>query len=463
MKIIVEQQGAANWPNIATQITGRTPKQCRERWYHHLDTNIRKGEWTSEEDEMILKIQKQIGNQWSKISALLTGRADIDVKNRFHKLQRVRFTPERNEYDEATTQYSLDSHPDNNDSFDLSPRSLRGSLRSTPEYNEYPNLSSKSSRGSLRSTPRTPRCQSYDEYDGSQRTSICSDVPNVIPYYDGSDTVSQITKHPNEDKWYSDFSRDSSPRIDHAYTDIFPGIASNNAPLTRTTSYNSSMVKPCTERFSGLPLNHSLISPSITENPYIERIPSRHLSLSRSFSGPVVSKTNIYAEKYPIQTPYVPLSAIFPTNSADCHSTLFSKSSSNVPESNFVEECQYSLPLVPEPDLEMTDFESESALTLLESTVKLEPVQASAPVLFVEQEILDFLASDMDQMHVYENNRMTAAIGSGLGLSNCMTDWDPELDCLDVRSHSPKAEVELGGGLDLLPLGPYQTYYLSKC
>ena len=76
----------------------------------------------------------------------------------------------RSKYDKATIKCSIEPHPDNNDSFGLPPRSLRGSLRSTPEYNEYPNLSSKSSRGSLRSTPRTPRCQSYDEYNCADNT-----------------------------------------------------------------------------------------------------------------------------------------------------------------------------------------------------------------------------------------------------------------------------------------------------
>ena len=86
-RIINESGPTSSWSNVSTRIPGRTPKQCRERWYHHLDTNIRKGNWTNQEDNAILEAQKQIGNQWSKVAAILTGRTDIDVKNRFHKLQ----------------------------------------------------------------------------------------------------------------------------------------------------------------------------------------------------------------------------------------------------------------------------------------------------------------------------------------------------------------------------------------
>ena len=67
----------------------RNPKQCRERWHNHLDTGLKKGKWTPEEDEIILHSQHQLGNQWASITKNLIGRRDNDVKNRFHRLQRA--------------------------------------------------------------------------------------------------------------------------------------------------------------------------------------------------------------------------------------------------------------------------------------------------------------------------------------------------------------------------------------
>jgi myb proto-oncogene protein len=34
---------------------GRIGKQCRERWNHHLRPDIRKGAWSQEEEELLVK------------------------------------------------------------------------------------------------------------------------------------------------------------------------------------------------------------------------------------------------------------------------------------------------------------------------------------------------------------------------------------------------------------------------
>lgn len=86
---IVKQYGAHNWNEISNRVQGRNAKQCRERWHNHLDTELKKGEWTPAEDSIILNSQQQIGNQWASITKNLIGRRDNDVKNRFHQLQRA--------------------------------------------------------------------------------------------------------------------------------------------------------------------------------------------------------------------------------------------------------------------------------------------------------------------------------------------------------------------------------------
>lgn len=42
---------------VASFMDGRTSKQCRERWCHHLDPAVRKGGYTTEEDELIIFLQ----------------------------------------------------------------------------------------------------------------------------------------------------------------------------------------------------------------------------------------------------------------------------------------------------------------------------------------------------------------------------------------------------------------------
>ena len=53
-------QGFKNWGQLAARMTGRTSKQCRERWTHHIDPSVYKGEWTAEEDTTIIEVQAQV-------------------------------------------------------------------------------------------------------------------------------------------------------------------------------------------------------------------------------------------------------------------------------------------------------------------------------------------------------------------------------------------------------------------
>ena len=91
-RLVAEQNNDQNqiivWRDIATKIETRNSEQCRERWTNHLRPGIRKGDWSSEEDETIKRMQKEIGNQWSTIASKLDRRTDHDVKNRYRTLTR---------------------------------------------------------------------------------------------------------------------------------------------------------------------------------------------------------------------------------------------------------------------------------------------------------------------------------------------------------------------------------------
>lgn len=51
------------WSEIAECVEGRVGKQCRERWFNHLDPTLRKCSWTPEEDEILVKGQAHFGNR----------------------------------------------------------------------------------------------------------------------------------------------------------------------------------------------------------------------------------------------------------------------------------------------------------------------------------------------------------------------------------------------------------------
>jgi len=78
----------ASWAQIATEIPGRTSKQCRERWFHHLDPAINRSPYTPEDDRLIMSMWEIVGNKWADIARMLNARTSESVKTRFQTLTR---------------------------------------------------------------------------------------------------------------------------------------------------------------------------------------------------------------------------------------------------------------------------------------------------------------------------------------------------------------------------------------
>ena len=87
LKKLVGKHGY-KWPLIAEQMPNRDRKACRERYLNYLVPGIEKGKWTEEEDELLLEKAKEFNNGWKKMLNFFNGRTDMQLKNRYHLLQR---------------------------------------------------------------------------------------------------------------------------------------------------------------------------------------------------------------------------------------------------------------------------------------------------------------------------------------------------------------------------------------
>ena len=87
----MDEFGHRKWSFIASKMNGRRGKQCRDRWLNHLKPDIRRGEWTAEEERILVEGHRMLGTRWAALAKLLPGRPENAIKNHWHATLRCKW------------------------------------------------------------------------------------------------------------------------------------------------------------------------------------------------------------------------------------------------------------------------------------------------------------------------------------------------------------------------------------
>ncbi|XP_055832098.1 transcription factor MYB15-like [Solanum dulcamara] len=193
----IQNNGHSNWralPKLAGLL--RCGKSCRLRWTNYLRPDIKRGNFTKEEEDTIILLHENLGNRWSAIAARLPGRTDNEIKNVWHtnlKKKLKNYQPSQN-----SKRGSKINHDSN-----------KGPTTSESSNNSDFSTSTSSTKQHIKIAPSSPQLSSSEI---SSVTLVVDDHQMVIIKEEKIESSSSEEYFPNIDEsfWTDEFSTENN-------------------------------------------------------------------------------------------------------------------------------------------------------------------------------------------------------------------------------------------------------------
>lgn len=83
---LVKDMPGCSWSSIASHMNNKTPKQCRDRWNNYANPDLKHGNWTIDEEIILLQNFNNIGLKWSEMMKFLPRRSSNEIRYQWLKL-----------------------------------------------------------------------------------------------------------------------------------------------------------------------------------------------------------------------------------------------------------------------------------------------------------------------------------------------------------------------------------------
>ncbi|XWS58897.1 hypothetical protein CRYUN_Cryun08bG0074100 [Craigia yunnanensis] len=78
----INKEGQGRWRTLPKRAgLLRCGKSCRLRWMNYLRPSVKRGQIAPDEEDLILRLHRLLGNRWSLIAGRIPGRTDNEIKN----------------------------------------------------------------------------------------------------------------------------------------------------------------------------------------------------------------------------------------------------------------------------------------------------------------------------------------------------------------------------------------------